>query len=96
MKTYKFIRNMVEMRGDKKLWKLSPPLEGYTYVITSAINNSIAHETFIFPANKDGLTIDWRELKGSTRNTTNHEKALNNAGYCKFPLSNRLKELKNY
>jgi hypothetical protein len=70
----------------KALYRLSPPLndEGgnpQEYVVVSAVGNSMIHETYIFPANPRGDIISFLEMKGSDRDTTNHEQVLNNAGY---------------
>jgi hypothetical protein len=51
------------------------------YVIVSAVRNGWVHETYIFPASREGRITDWLELEGSEKNTTSHEKVLSNAGY---------------
>ncbi|MHA2094583.1 MAG: hypothetical protein ACW98F_08140 [Candidatus Hodarchaeales archaeon] len=52
------------------------------YVVVSAVVALFSGpETFIFPSDKDGNTLDMLELPGSSRGHLNHIKALNDAGY---------------
>jgi hypothetical protein len=68
--------------GEKILWELCPPLEGYGFIITSAVINPYSGaETYIFPANSQGEMLGWLELKGSYRGGLSHSAALIRAGY---------------
>ena len=96
MKKAKYIRTTRD-DGEivQKLYELDPPLEEFSflseereshqYVIVSAANHGEGilrvHETYIFPADKDGEITDWGELPGSIKGTTDHEEALQEAGY---------------
>lgn len=82
-------------KGDARLYKLDVPVKiGYqwdddkpdereetNFVVVSAVHEYFAHETYIFPSDGDGNILDWGELDGSYRGGTDHERALNNAGY---------------
>ena len=73
-----------DYRGDAALYRLDPPLDGVSLVVVSAVNDPDwfgIHETFIFPADAEGEIVDFAELHGSTRGTTSHAEALENAGY---------------
>lgn len=70
-----------DFSGDARLYRLSEPLEGHTHVIVSAVASVYVTETYIFPADESGEVTDWGELPGSFRGDTDHEQALNNAGY---------------
>lgn len=76
-----FIKKLTDFNGDARLYSLDVPLAGHLFVIVSAICNSYAHETYIFPADHKGGLIDWGELEGSYKNGTSHTTALENAGY---------------
>lgn len=54
------------------------------YVLVSAVYEfqGLLHETYIFPATKDGEIIDWTELPGSQRHALNHNTVLAYAGYA--------------
>ena len=73
--------------GDARLYRMSPPIydeyqdQEFEYVVVSAVDNSYAHETYIFGANALGEIVSWLELEGSEKNTTEHAKVLGNAGY---------------
>jgi hypothetical protein len=84
----KFIKKLEGFRGNAGLYHVEPAVKwGYgepketSFVIVSAVNDSYAHETFIFPANEEGKILDWSELEGSMTGTTSHEEALNAQGY---------------
>ncbi len=93
MKTATFIKKMDGWSSDARLYKLEPPANheisgdyentGLTeYVIVSAIIAPlVGAETYIFPANQDGETINMLEMEGSFRGGLDHEQALNNAGF---------------
>jgi hypothetical protein len=75
------VRNM---SGDARLYRLNEPLNGYTYVVVSAIDERPAcrvHETYIFGAQHTGEVADWGVLEGSYKGGTDHEEALRRAGY---------------
>lgn len=77
------IKKMEEgFSGDARLYQVSPPLQGYRYVIVSAANTMGGPgETFIFPATADGKILSWGELPGSISGEMNHARALREAGY---------------
>ena len=54
----------------------------HPFVVVSAIRHSLAHETYIFPANAAGEVTDWGELPGSYRGGMSHEEALD--GYRSY------------
>ena len=55
------------------------------YVVVSAVVleflREVQTETYIFPANKEGQILSFRELPGSYKGGLDHETALNNMGY---------------
>lgn len=83
------IKNLDEFQGHAALYHLSEPLEGYDgesheWVIVSSAHIPFGFggcETYIFPANSDGIVLDWSELPGSTKDVYHHATALENAGY---------------
>lgn len=90
-KTATHIRDLADVpavNGTRKLWRFDPPLVAHDwdgnaqheYVVSSAVN-AYAHETYLFPGDEAGKIVDWRELPGSIKNTTNHEAAIRAAGY---------------
>lgn len=93
MKTATLIKDrLTDFTGHAALYKLSEPLKAfdwdgklegeYEYVVVSATSAWLGgSETYIFPSNKDGEVVDWRELKGSYRGGMSHETAINGAGY---------------
>lgn len=77
-------RRVRGMAGDARLYRLNEPLNGYQYVVVSAVDERPAHrlhETYIFGADHTGKVIDWGELEGSYKGGTDHEEALRGAGY---------------
>ncbi len=69
-------------KGDARLYKLSPPLKGYDFVVVSATTvPNQGPETYIFPSEPDGQPAHWTELPGSFRGGLDHDKALRDAGY---------------
>lgn len=101
-KTATFIRKIEGWTGDVRLYRLSEPVEysddlkGKTikttnYVIVSATTGppdmpSSGPETYIFPADENGETLDMGALSGSFRGGLDHWKALKNAGYLVVEL----------
>ena len=82
------IKELTDFQGHAALYQLSEPLEDYDgdsheWVIVSSANNPIygGCETYIFPANSEGLVLDFGEMPGSTRDVYHHATALENAGY---------------
>ena len=94
MGTAKEIKQLEDWRGYAKLYEVDPPI-GYNYnyeteqfedttpfVVVSAVVVPLSGpETYIFPANADGSTINMLELEGSRRSILNHKLALEAAGY---------------
>lgn len=68
-------------RGDVAVYRLDPALNGHQHVLVSAINDSFAHETYIFACDAEGDVLSWSELPGSFRGDCDHEGALRGAGY---------------
>ena len=70
----------------QRLYRLDPPYvheEGeidVEYVVVSAVKNGMAHETFIFPANKKGEILSMNELWGRW-GTMSHLLTLDSFGY---------------
>ena len=91
MKTATLIKESISQSGVKqKHYKLSEPVKyeslhepnGKTsYIIISQVVSRWAQETFAFPANENGETINMLELPGSSRIPVPHEKVLENMGY---------------
>ena len=77
--------------ADQRVYRLDPPIEWSPgldeptetteYVVVSAVDESWATETYIFPSDASGEILDWLELDGSFRGGTDHRQALLNAGY---------------
>lgn len=51
------------------------------YILASAINNMLAHETYLFSADRHGKIMDYQELPGSQKNTTDILTVMEEAGY---------------
>jgi len=94
MPTATLVKAVIGWQGDASLYKLSKPAtfslfndddeyeERETeYVIVSAVNNHLAHETYIFPAYDNATPISMSEMEGSYKGGTDHEAALNALGY---------------
>ncbi len=78
--TATFIRDLDGFYGHASLYKCKGG-NLPEYVAVSAIRESYAVETYIFEANSDGKVLSWEELDGSFRGDTNHDEALQGAGY---------------
>lgn len=61
------IKRMLDMRGDALLFELDPPYYSNKYVVSSAIENEFAMETYLFAADEEGNITNWLELPGSVR-----------------------------
>ena len=70
------VRRIDDHRVDQVLW-----LVGDEYVLTSKVCTAWLHETYAFPADKDGNVTDWMELPGSCRGEVSHEDVI--AGYVR-------------
>lgn len=67
----------------KKLWAVTPKVDGSRYVITSARRSENAqgiHETLVFPGDKSGNITEFCEV-GGLRCSTDHEEAIRTMGY---------------
>lgn len=90
MKTATLIKKLGGFRGNAALYLLSEPAPDVygvptSYVIVSAINYAYdtgQPETFIFPADEDGLVRSYLEIDGSITGVCDHARALANAGYA--------------
>lgn len=80
-KIAKHVCKLFSFRGSAALYRMSPPYAGHEFVIASAVNDGLIHETYLFPATPDGEIADWGELGGSERNTTSHERVMSNIDY---------------
>ncbi|MFF2631997.1 hypothetical protein ACFVR6_03850 [Microbacterium sp. NPDC058021] len=72
-------------RGEMRLYRLSPPLAGWEFVVVSAVAAAFdtgRPETYIFPSSVNGGIAGWGELPGSFQGDMDHEAALSNAGYA--------------
>ena len=89
MKTAKYIKS-IKWAGYSVLYELS---ERVSYVdketdmiIVSSVDGMFGAETFVFPADKEGNSLEGSELKGSFKGTSgshkdDHIKALKIMGY---------------
>ena len=72
-------------KGEKRLYQLTPPLNGHDHVVVSAVDVSWplgnGPETYIFAATEFGEITNYMDLPGSFRGALDHERALKNAGY---------------
>lgn len=79
--------NLPGYNGHAALYRVNPPLKGwdgddsYSLVVLSTAEVLGRHETYIFPADKDGQVTDWLELQGSQKDVTSHQQIFANAGY---------------
>ena len=81
MKTATKVKDLEYHNGPKAIYKLSHTLNGFDYVVVSAVLAPYVHETYIFGCDENGEVIKWEELFGSTRDVFDHKTVLNNAGY---------------
>lgn len=79
----RYLRPLLDWVGEVAVYDLEIPLEGYRYVVVSALSEGLPKpETFIFGADgPEGLVNDWRELPGSLQGDMDHAAALARAGY---------------
>ena len=64
------------------LFKMEPPLEGNEFVVVSGVSVPYSGpETYIFPADEEGIIIDFGELDGSFRGAIDINEALRGVGY---------------
>jgi len=81
-KTATFVSGMDDWRGDARLYRVEPALEGYEFVVVSAASVPYSGpETYIFGSNAEGTDVNMSELDGSYRGGLSHRLALSNAGY---------------
>ncbi len=82
MKQAHYVKDLDGFKGEAKLFRMDPPLEGHKFVVASAVIALFSGpETYLFPADADGKVTDWIELEGSASGTQDHEEAIRNAGY---------------
>lgn len=77
-------RRVRNMAGDARLYRLNEPLDGFQYVVVSAVDDRPTHrlhETYIFGSDHTGQILSWGELKGSYKGGADHDEALRGAGY---------------
>ena len=67
--------------GDARLYRLSEPLDGFDYVVVSAVHSYGPPETYIFGSDDSGGETDWSDLPGSFQGAMDHARALEGAGY---------------
>ena len=93
-KTAVMVREMGDDRpARQRLYRLSEPVKfrqwtddaeevkTADYVVASAVVAFGVPETYLFPADENGVVLDWLELEGSFRGDLDHERAIRNAGY---------------
>ena len=69
--------------GDARLYRLSEPLEGHTWIVVSAaVAPFSGPETYIFGTDAHGKCLDYYELPGSFRGSLDYKAALKGAGYA--------------
>lgn len=86
--------NLPGYRGHAALYKLSEPLNGYTFVVVSSVyiefpesvRNIVKnyHESFVFPSDSEGNVTEWQDLNGSISRSdipVPHKECLSEAGY---------------
>lgn len=66
--------------GHRRLFRMSPPLDGHQYVIAST-STVYGVETYLFPADSSGEITDWGDLDGSLRGVYEAEACFNSIGY---------------
>ena len=84
--TATYIGSAKDMSGDARLYFVDPPHfahdgRSHEFVISSAVDNGWARETYLFPADGDGYVIDWIEMPGSVKGTVDPEYPLLQLGY---------------
>lgn len=92
-KTATFVKDVsAYFNGTAHLFKVSPAVpyswnhdskayDGETeYIVASAVTGW-AYETYLFPADENGSVIDWGELDGSQKGTTDIQSVMSEAGY---------------
>ena len=78
--------NLEHFNGEARLYRLSEPIGwGYDYdtgqyektteyvIVSAVVAFGDGPETYIFPADAEGIVLDWSELDGSYRGDLNHE-----------------------
>jgi hypothetical protein len=95
-KKAKFIKQLEGYQGNAALYELSEPVsyprwvnhdeeqQKTKWVVVSALDSAFdtgISECYIFAAADNGEVVDWGELDGSERGTTNHQYVLASAGY---------------
>lgn len=89
--TATYVRQIEGWRGDARLFRLSAAVpDDYgeatvDHVIVSAVHVLGEPETYIFPANADGECLNYLEMAGSQRWTTDHEEVIRAAGWELVP-----------
>lgn len=82
-----FVRKLPRGTGEMRLYKLAPPLSGYSgqtfefVVVSATVVPYSGPETYIFGADEAGEIKEWAELEGSFKGGLDHEQALRGAGY---------------
>lgn len=89
-----FVTKLKDMKGDARLYRLTPPLiddswedepTSYEYVVVSAVEPWFGGgpETYIFPGTPEGGgdVVRFLELTGSFKGDLDHAHALRLAGY---------------
>lgn len=82
------IKELTNFQGHAALYHLSEPLKDYDGDYHEWVVVSSAHipfdggsETYIFPANSEGIVSAWDEMPGSIKGVYHHATALETAGY---------------
>jgi hypothetical protein len=84
MKIAKYIKKLEDWAADSRLYSLSHPLDGHSYIIVTCSKPDFEKpETLIFGADERGNPIDFAELPG-THGGSNHDEGITRAGYTPF------------
>lgn len=65
----------------KKGWGEDAEVCTSEYIVASAVQNSFAFETYLFPGDAEGYIVDFGELPGSQKGSIDIEQVLTEAGY---------------
>ena len=81
-----FVKDLTGFTGSAKLYRVDPPVkfdedQEADHIAVSQVCSGWAHETYAFPADKDGTVVNWGELEGSMRGAHSHEEVVEACGY---------------
>ena len=68
--------------GEGLLVAMNPPYQGERFIFVSPSTIDGENETYLFPANAIGETVDWTPMRpGSQKRTLSHTQVLKDIGY---------------